>query len=119
MGSSMIHELWVDTANGFRVQGLRRESLGNPGFLNNATVTVRVQDQAGNDVPLTLTTWPLTLNYILLSDGDYEAVLQPGDMVLTTGACYHIVYEVTDPSIGTSGPIREEAVAYIANLALV
>jgi hypothetical protein len=42
-------------------------------FINNATVTVQVEEIGGN--PMDGEAWPLTMDYVLGSDGDYRVVL--------------------------------------------
>jgi hypothetical protein len=42
-------------------------------FINDATVTVTVKDTA--DVDVTGETWPVTMDYITDSDGNYRAIL--------------------------------------------
>ena len=106
-----ILTLFVDNANGFRMQNVQRNSLANPGPLNTATVQVRVQTLLGVDVPLTITSWPLTLAYVAGSSGDYEGFLAPDDMVLDDEQNYHVVFTINDVSFGPSGPIRYLAVA--------
>ena len=101
-----ILTLYIDNQNGFRIRNLQRDSLTNPGPVQTATVDVRVQDLQGNDVPLNFSTWPLTLTYVPGSQGDYEAFLPAGDMALTYGENYHVVFSFTDQSFGDSGPIR-------------
>ena len=52
------------------------ESLTNAitsSYLNSATCTVTLYDVAGNEV--TGETWPLTLNYVTDSDGDYRGTI--------------------------------------------
>lgn len=56
-------------------------------YFNGATVNVTVKDLSGTNV--SGQTWPLALNYIVASDGDYEGVLEDG-MVLTDGRYYEI-----------------------------
>ncbi len=56
-----------------KLNGLR-DSEALPGvFLNAATVTVTLKDSAGAEV--SGETWPLTLDYIAASDGNYSATL--------------------------------------------
>ena len=106
-----IQLLYPDNANGFRVRGLWRNALENPGYVNTALVTVRVQDMLGVDVPTTLTTWPLTLPYIAGSNGDYEEIMGAGDLVVQDYVTYQILYTIADVSLGQSGPLRQRALA--------
>ncbi len=55
-------------------------------FINNATVTVTVQDSSGADVAGM--TWPATMNYVAASDGDYRVALKD-DLVLIHKDLYH------------------------------
>tara|TARA_R110000868_G_scaffold276699_1_gene536417 strand:- start:47 stop:358 length:312 start_codon:yes stop_codon:yes gene_type:complete len=42
-------------------------------YLNNATVSVTVKDDCGDNV--SGQTWPATMNYVSASNGDYRAIL--------------------------------------------
>lgn len=105
-----ILTLYLDNANGFRIRNLYADSLTNPGSVNTATVQARVTDLDGVDIPLTNGAWPLDLAYVPGSQGDYEAFIPAGDMVLDQQQNYHVVFQFQDQSIGDSGPIRYLAV---------
>ena len=111
MADEGILVLFVDNINGFRVRGLERDSLTNPGPVGTATVEVRVQTPAGVDVPLQTATWPLTLPLVPGSQNDYEGFLAAGEMQLTDWADYLVVFTYNDPAFGFSGPYRYPAVA--------
>lgn len=42
-------------------------------FINDATVTVTIKDGVGNNV--TGATWPLAMDYVTASDGNYRTIL--------------------------------------------
>ena len=42
-------------------------------FINDATVTVIIKDKAGEEIGGTV--WPITMDYVPASDGDYRAIL--------------------------------------------
>ena len=56
-------------------------------YFNGATVNVTVKDLSGTSVAGQ--TWPLALQYIAASDGEYEGVLEDG-LVLRDRAYYEI-----------------------------
>lgn len=62
---------YVANTNNLKLSGLKSELEGS--YLNGAAVTVTVKDADGN--PLTGETWPLTMNYVSNSNGDYVADL--------------------------------------------
>ena len=111
MSACQIMTLFLENPNGFRVRGLQRDNLSNPGFVETATIEVRVQTLQGIDIPLNFSTWPLILPNIPGGSGDYEGFLAAGDMVLDQMQDYYVVFEFSDASFGNSGPVR-----YLANV---
>ncbi len=65
---------FVANSNVLELIGLSNEITDT--FINNATVTVTVKTVAG--VAVTGVTWPLTLDYVAASSGNYRAVLSEG-----------------------------------------
>lgn len=62
---------FVANTNMLELLGLRSEVEAT--YINNATVTVTIKDAAGS--PISGETWPLALDYVTASDGDYLAIL--------------------------------------------
>lgn len=62
---------FVANTNNLTLQGLKDALSG--AFINDATVTVTVKTAAGVD--LGGASWPMTMDYVSASDGDYRAVL--------------------------------------------
>jgi hypothetical protein len=78
LASPAVHIVWTDTDNLIEVSGLLNVATGL--YINNAEVTVTLKDyDSGSDVAGEA--WPLTLNYVPASDGDYRATL-PYDLIL-------------------------------------
>ena len=63
---------FVANTNVLELQGLHSEIEG--AYVNDATVTVTVKDEDG--VAVTGQTWPLTMQYVATSQGDYRAILK-------------------------------------------
>lgn len=66
-----------------KVLGLQDEISGD--YINNATVTARIKDKQGRDVAGE--TWPITLQYIAASDGNYHGNFDDG-IELIVGKIY-------------------------------
>lgn len=66
-----VQELYQGNDNIIKVTGLR--DAESAAYLNGATVTVTLLDE--NDVEVGGETWPLAMNYVAASDGDYTAIL--------------------------------------------
>lgn len=60
---------FVANTNVLELTGLKEETT--EAFINNAVVTVTIKDTEGTDV--VGATWPLTMDYVATSDGDYRA----------------------------------------------
>lgn len=86
---------YVGNTNVITLTGLMSEDEAT--YLNAATVTVTVKDSAGAEV--TGETWPVTMDYVDASDGDYRAAISYA-ADLTAGNSYVAVIDVdaTDTS---------------------
>ncbi len=62
---------FVANTNVLELNGLRSEI--EDAYINNATVTVTVKDADGTAVAGE--SWPMTMDYVLSSDGDYRAIM--------------------------------------------
>lgn len=62
---------FVANTNVLDLIGLKNE-IDNS-FINSATVFVTIKDEAGVDVPGA--SWPLAMNYVSASNGDYRAFI--------------------------------------------
>ena len=65
--------------------------LANPTFVNDATVTVTIQDSSGAD--LSGESWPVTLPYVSGSDGVYTKSFDPFDSLII-GEIYSVIINV-------------------------
>lgn len=65
---------FVANTNVLELIGLR--SNINDTYINDATVTVTIKDADG--VEVTGETWPLTMDYVAASNGNYRAILVDG-----------------------------------------
>ena len=70
----MAEVLYIGNDMSLTVTGLKDEVSGD--FINNATVTARLRDRAGNDI--TGQSWPATLTYVTGSNGIYRGTLEDG-----------------------------------------
>lgn len=61
----------VANTNNLELLGLQNASNG--AYVNDATISVTVKDASGIDV--VGETWPIPMNYVSGSDGDYRCVL--------------------------------------------
>lgn len=61
-------------------------------YINNATVTLRIQDRYGNDV--NGETWPLTMSYVSGSNGKYQASISD-DLILVAYKEYVGLIQIT------------------------
>ena len=75
---------FVENTNLLEIIGLQ-DSI-TLAFINDATVTVTVQDD--KEVDVVGMTWPATMNYIASSDGDYRIALED-DLALIHKKLYH------------------------------
>lgn len=79
-------QLFDDNPHLLKVENLKAQTIdGVEVYLNNETVTVRMVDVAGVDVPGV--TWPLTMQYEAGSNGVYRIIIpnsitvEPGQLV--------------------------------------
>ncbi len=79
----MIRVVLTGSDNVLRVDGVF--DIINKSFLNSAVVSVTIFDV--NDVQVTGIVWPIILDYIPASEGDYIGVLSD-DAVFTIGSVY-------------------------------
>jgi hypothetical protein len=63
---------FVGSTNVLELRGLK--NAVDDEFIDDATVTVTVKDAAGTNV--SGQGWPLTMDYVADSDGDYRAILE-------------------------------------------
>lgn len=77
---------YLDSDNVLTVSGLINTI--DSSYQNTATVQCTLQDANGNDV--SGETWPLTMNYVSSSDGDYRATLVD-TLVLSEGTYTAII----------------------------
>lgn len=68
----MTEIAYLNNDNIIELEGLKNDATG--AFINDATVTVTLKDEAGAEV--SGQTWPTTLLYVAASDGVYRATLQ-------------------------------------------
>lgn len=61
-------------------------------FVNNATVTATITTLGG--APILGTTFPVTLNHVTGSDGDYQTAL-PAELAVKVGQRYKAVIDAT------------------------
>jgi len=94
---ALVFTLYAGNTTIFEVQSLTHSVDGTP--INNATVTVELQDPDGAQV--TGETWPLAMSYVSGSNGVYRATL-PSTLVVTTGVGYTAIVKADDGS-GSKG----------------
>lgn len=97
-------QLFVGNTMNVLLSGLQFE--GEAGYINDAVATVSIFNSNGTEV--TGETWPLALDYVAASNGDYEAVLNE-DLALVKNKTYTV--EVIAEKDGNEGKWRETAVA--------
>lgn len=85
--------LYIDNTNTITLTGLLNSVTGS--YVNDATVTVTVNDSSGSSV--SGETWPVTMDYVADSNGNYQASLDYG-LSLTEWDKYTAVVTVTDGS---------------------
>lgn len=68
----MAEGIYVDNDNIITLVGLKNKVSG--AWINDATVTVTLQDEDGNEV--SGQSWPATLSYVSSSNGNYRATLE-------------------------------------------
>ena len=78
--------IFIDNDNLIELIGLKDIALN--AFINNATVQITLTDTAG--VEVSGQSWPVTMNYVAASDGDYRATLEDV-LVLISGRKYTAV----------------------------
>lgn len=97
-------QLLIGNDQTITVSGLKDQVSGD--FINDATVTVTVKTRDGANVAGE--TWPLALQYVTGSDGDYRGTLEDG-LELTPG-----IYVVEARAVATDDLVafwREEVSA--------
>ena len=72
--------LFAGNSNLIELKGLKNQATGS--FENGAAVSVTLKDES--EVEIVGETWPLTMNYVSASNGDYRATLVEG-LPLTHG----------------------------------
>lgn len=73
----------IANSNTLELNGLRNQVMG--GFINTATVVASLKDSAGVDVAGQ--SWPVILNYVSGTDGNYRALFEP-TLELIPFRCY-------------------------------
>lgn len=81
--------VYVANTNVIELSGLK--SAIEDDFVNDATVTVTVKDEAGAEVAGQ--SWPETMAYVASSDGLYRGIIED-DVELTAGTTYVAHVEV-------------------------
>jgi hypothetical protein len=77
--------------------GLTDAVTGDP--INDATVTATIRDRAGNAVGGV--TWPITLDYIAASDGQYRGNI-PAAAEFAASKRYQVTVDAVSPTHGTA-----------------
>lgn len=72
--------LYDGNSNIIKLNGLQNAEAET--YINTATVTVTLVDLSGN--PISGETWPLTMDYVSGSNGNYKGILTSG-LSLTSG----------------------------------
>ena len=80
--------IYIDNTN--LLELFRLKSAVENTYINDATVTVTLKDEAGTEV--TGQTWPLTLTYVPSSNGDYRGIISE-DCEFTEGEPYYAIIE--------------------------
>jgi hypothetical protein len=89
-------KLYIGNSMFLRAEGVKFENEET--FLNDGLVEATVKNLNGTDV--SGQTWPLTLDYITDSDGNYQGVLS-NQLELTERKDYHVFLTVTkDANVG-------------------
>ncbi len=78
--------IYIDNDNLIELIGLKDIALDT--YVNDAAVAITLTDSAGDSV--VGQSWPVTLNYVAGSDGDYRATLEDG-LTLSVGGKYTAV----------------------------
>lgn len=86
---------FVANTNNLDLIGLRNAATGT--YVNDADVKVTVKDKAGSEV--SGETWPLTMDYVTGSQGDYRGVISH-EAALAAGQWY--TAEITANADGVS-----------------
>jgi hypothetical protein len=80
---------YVGNTNVLTLTGLKSDDEDT--FLNSATITVTVKD--ANGAAISGESWPVTMDYVAASDGDYRAVISHS-AAITNGQVYTAVVDV-------------------------
>ena len=102
---SNIYALYVDNDMVLQIDDLKDEIAGEA--INNATVTVTLSDEQGNEV--LGAQWPLSLVHVATSNGAYRVTL-PYTLEVTPGARY-VATVVADAGPGLRAQWDAEVVA--------
>lgn len=105
----MAYTLWINNDNTISVKGLHDPTSGS--FMNDATISLTLTDS--QDIPVTGQAFPVVVDYIADSDGNYQATLE-NTLNLTDGASYIAVVTATSAS-GINAEWQLPAVARIRN----
>ena len=81
---------YVGNTNLVQLNGLKDGSTGL--FVNDATVTVTIEDSLGT--PISGETFPVTMSYVTGSNGDYEGAVSE-NLALVDGTTYYAVIDAT------------------------
>lgn len=98
--------LYLYNDNVIEVTGLRDSNAATGVYLNAATVTATIKTRSGTAV--TGVTFPVTLDYVTDSNGDYRGTVDAA-LVLVEGGVYWV--EVTIVSSTLNGHLRKQVVA--------
>lgn len=74
---------FVANTNNLDLIGLKSAATGD--FVNDATITVTITTRAG--VEVSGETWPIAMDYVAASSGDYRAIIAHG-VGFTAGTTY-------------------------------
>jgi hypothetical protein len=79
--------VYINSDNVIKLAGLADDTGA---YINDATVVVTLVNDS--DAEVTGETWPLTMNYVAASNGDYKATLSDA-LVLTNPGDYHAIVD--------------------------
>lgn len=99
--------LVFDTSNAPVIETAVRNALTGA-VMNDAIVTVTIVDQ--DNVPLTGTSWPVSVPYVSASAGIYRVQL-PSNMPLVVGQVYKAQIQITDVDSNVQNLVYEVVVA--------
>lgn len=82
--------IYLSNDNLLSIEGLKNSSSGS--FMNTATVTATLKDSSGTSV--SGQTFPITLSYIVATDGNYQATLE-NTLSMVEGSIYTATISAT------------------------